>query len=257
VNDREFGRGLRAARLAIGKRQVDASAEAGISQSSWSRLEDGELGKHSVDTIRAAVAAVDGHLNLDFRWHGAAIDRLLDERHAAIAEVLSGSLRPLGWETHLEVTYSSWGERGSIDILALRRDIGVCLVIELKSEVASLEYLVRPLDVKARLAQQIVFERFGWRPRTVGRLVVLLETSTNRRRVSKLASALDAAFPARGAVVRSWLRSPAGPMSGLLFQSVTHAPNASQRAVRPKRRNGEKSSAIRPAPSPDTPAVGT
>jgi hypothetical protein len=74
--------------------------------------------------------------------------------------------------------------------------------------------------VKTRRAADIVEQRFGWRPRIVGRLVVFADTTTNRRRVAAH-SVLDAAYPARGRVVTEWLKNPIGPMSGLMFVSLS------------------------------------
>ncbi|HVH18470.1 MAG TPA: helix-hairpin-helix domain-containing protein, partial [Myxococcota bacterium] len=43
-------------------------------------------------------------------------DRLLDERHAAMVEAVMRRLVALGWKVRAEVTFSSFGERGSIDV---------------------------------------------------------------------------------------------------------------------------------------------
>ena len=179
--------------------------------------------------------AVDARLTLELRWHGAALDRRLDERHAALSDDATEWLRDLGWAVAVEVTYSPYGERGSVDILASRADLGTCLVVELKTEIVSIEELVRRLDAKSRLGGTIHFERAGWRPRQVARLVIVLEGSTNRRRVGRHAQALDTAFPDRTDRVRTWLRNPVGPMSGLVFMSPTHHQNAGSPVVRPTR----------------------
>ena len=78
------------------------------------------------------------------------------------------------------MTFARVGERGSIDLLAWHASSRALLVIEIKTELVSLEGLLRPLDVKVRLAAEIA-AKFGWRPLSISRLVVLPENSTARR----------------------------------------------------------------------------
>ena len=63
----------------------------------------------------------------------------------------------------------------------------------------------------------IARERFGWRPESVARMLVLPSTSTERRRVARHEAALGAAFPLRYDDLRAWLRRPVGAMSRILF----------------------------------------
>jgi hypothetical protein len=128
-------------------------------------------------------------------------------------EVVVTFLRASGWEVAVEVSYSIWGERGSIDILANHRLTGIVLVVEVKSVVPDSQAM---LDRKTRLAGQIAKER-GWAVRGVARLLVIGSSATSRRRIARLATTYDVAFPARGREVRPWLRRPAGTTSGLLF----------------------------------------
>ncbi|MBF8290766.1 MAG: hypothetical protein HW391_1734, partial [Chloroflexi bacterium] len=120
------------------------------------------------------------------------------------------------------------------------------LVVEVKSELVSIEETLRRHDVKARLGPRIVAERFGWAPRAVARLLVLPDESTPRRRVRRHDAVLLRAYPLRGGSVRSWLRAPVGTPGGLLFLplSVTTRDRASPRPVNRKR--------IRP-PAPGSP----
>jgi hypothetical protein len=131
-------------------------------------------------------------------------------------------LRDAGWQVSVEVTFSEYGERGAIDILALHPATRTALVIEVKTSIQSAEETLRRLDAKQRLAAKLVFDREGWRPATVARLLVVLEGSTNRRRVAAHAGLFVAAFPLRGDAARSWLRRPAGPCSALLFLSSSN-----------------------------------
>lgn len=76
------------------------------------------------------------------------------------------SLTALGWSTAVEVTYARYGERGSIDVLAFRPDARSLLVVELKTELTSLEETLRRLDQKVRLGPSIAAEHWdgGRRP---------------------------------------------------------------------------------------------
>lgn len=55
---------LRQARMAQGKTQVELAALMGVSQNRVSRMENGDLGSMSVDTIRRYVEALGGSLSI-------------------------------------------------------------------------------------------------------------------------------------------------------------------------------------------------
>ena len=190
---------------------------AGISQSAISLMERGHLATLSLRTVRAAFAAVDARFEGLVTWRGGAVHRLLDERHARLVGQVAQDLQRAGWDVHVEVTFAHFGERGSIDIVGLRPGEGVALIVEIKTELTAIDDTIRRLDVKGRLGAEIVHERFGWRPATVARLLVVLDGTTARRRVASHDRALRVAFPDRGARVRAWLRRPVGRISGLLF----------------------------------------
>jgi hypothetical protein len=136
-------------------------------------------------------------------------------------------LKAAGWHVQPEVSYSIFGERGSIDLLAWHSLTGVLLVIEVKTDLVSLEETQRKHDEKTRLARQIAAEQVGWKAivaeqvgRTataVARLLILPDTTTSRRRVGRHASVIDGAYPLQGREVRHWLAEPSGRMAGLLF----------------------------------------
>ncbi|MEA2623043.1 MAG: hypothetical protein QOH61_1953, partial [Chloroflexota bacterium] len=189
----------------------------GLSQSTISALERGHLGRIAVRTITKTFETVGAELELDIRWRGAGVDRLLDERHARIGVAVVRYLVACGWAIKAEVSYSEWGERGSIDLLAWHEGSRKLLVIELKSELVSVEAPLRKLDEKARLAPQIARDRFGWRPRATAKLLVLPADRTERRRVQRAAGILDSALPHRTQAVAAWLRSPAGSIAGIWF----------------------------------------
>ena len=222
MDDVRVGRILRQLRIRKRWRQRDVAASAGVSQSAISLIERGHLASMSIRAVRRVFAAVDARFEGTVTWRGGLVDRLLDERHAQLVGAFTTELVGLGWEVHVEVTFSEFGERGSIDILALHRAGLVALVIEIKAELITIDDTIRRLDIKARLAQKLVFERFGWRPNRVARLLVIEEGATARRRVAIHAATLMAAFPDRGPLVRAWLRRPVGGLSGLRFFSSSN-----------------------------------
>lgn len=123
-----------------------------------------------------------------------------------------------GWTVLPEVTYSIYGERGSIDLLAWHAQTRTLLVIEVKTEITSAEETLRRHDQKTRLAGDIARERFGWEPLLIGRLLVLPESSTTRRQVDRHAALFGRAYPQRNVEVRRFLRTPAQPpLAGLWF----------------------------------------
>ncbi len=107
------------------------------------------------------------------------------------------------------MTFAHFGERGSTDIVGLRRAASVALIVEIKTELTAIDDTIRRLDVKDRLAAEIVRERFGWKPTTVARLLVVLDGTTARRRVASHDRALQVAFPDRGRADAGLARRPA------------------------------------------------
>ena len=94
-------------------------------------------------------------------WQGEALDRLRDERHAAIVERVLRLLTAEGWIARTEVSFSEYGERGSIDVFALHPKVGALLVIEVKSAVPDLQATLSNLDRKTRLAPGLA-RALGW-----------------------------------------------------------------------------------------------
>lgn len=240
MDDQRVGRVLRALRHRLGWRQVDVAGAAGLTQDDVSRAERGRM--RSVDKLRRHGAALDADVVITIRWRGGEIDRLLDEGHASIAGWVMGILVKLGWEAEAEVSFAVSGERGSIDILAWHARSRTLLVVEVKTELASLEETLRRHDTKQRLAAGIASQRFGWdRPTSVCRLLVLPALTTPRRHVARHAAVLDVAYRLRGDAARRWLRSPDGSASLLLFAPITHGARG--------RRDGVSRRRIRRAPA--------
>src|SRR5215210_3669067 len=196
-----FGRQVRALRRRRGWRQIDLASNAHLSRATISRVELGHVEEVTVRAVQAISTAMSARLDLALSWNGEALDRLLDAGHAELVEMVAGELRALNWDVAIEVSFNIRAERGSIDVLAFHPTTGVVLVVEVKSVVPDLQATLFTLDRKTRLAPEIARAR-GWNGRAVGRLLVIREARTSRRRVATHAQMLEAAFPARNVEVR-------------------------------------------------------
>lgn len=219
MDDIRLGATLRVLRIRQRLRQSDVARRAGVRRETVSRLERGGIGRSPLYQVRAVAAAVGASLSVQLRWKGAELDRVTGAAHADLHEALAGLLgRRSPWEWRGEVSYSIFGERGVIDILAWHPPTRSLLIIELKTELADPQRLVASMDRRLRLARRIA-GRYGWKPATVSSWVVLTETSTNRRRVGRHRRLLRTAFPADGRAMRRWLQTPSGTISALSFWS--------------------------------------
>jgi transcriptional regulator with XRE-family HTH domain len=215
VDDVKVGALFRALRIRRGWRQADLAARAQVSRSAISRIERGDLGRISLATLRSVARALDATIELVPRWQGANVDRVLNAGHARLHEAIARLLDSIAdWEHAPEVSFSIYGERGVIDILAFHAPSKSLLVVELKTEIASIEDLLTVMSRRRRLAAQIGAER-GWQALAVSTWVVIRESEADRRRIRRFASTLRAAFPANGHAIRSWLRHPIGSIDAL------------------------------------------
>jgi hypothetical protein len=113
------------------------------------------------------------------------------------------------------VTFSRYGERGSIDLLAFHSASQTLLVVEIKTIVADLQGILRPLDVKVRLARDVA-RTLDWDARVIVPCLVIADDSTARRRVASH-EALFSRFDLRGWRARYWIRNLDGAPRGLLL----------------------------------------
>lgn len=213
-----LGRSIRALRRKRGWTQAELARRSGLSQSAVSRIERGGGTTLAVRTLERVTAEVGARLRLTILADGEDLDRLLDAGHAAIVEHVTQLLLRHGWEIAPETTFSVWGERGSIDVLAFHPPTGSLLVIEVKGSIHDVQGTLAGIDRKARLAAEVARDR-GWRVRTVSRWLVAPGDTTTRRRVTRHEATFRAVLPLRSAELRRWLASPSGATAGILFVS--------------------------------------
>jgi transcriptional regulator with XRE-family HTH domain len=139
MDDVRVGRILRALRRRRGWTQKELGRRAKVSQQAISLIERGHGHRLSVETMRRVFAALDARWEPTVSWRGGDLDRLLDEEHARLVGAMSRRLSDAGWEVVVEATYSEFGERGSVDVLAARRDQQAMIVVEVKSELTAIE----------------------------------------------------------------------------------------------------------------------
>lgn len=234
MDDQRVGRVLRALRHRLRWRQVDVARRAGLTQDDVSRAERGQM--RDTSKLRKQASALDAEVYVSIRWRGGELDRLLDEGHAAIVGWITELLVASGWEVVPEASFSIYGERGSIDVLAWHRATRTLLVVEVKTELTSIEETLRKHDAKQRLAPLVGRERFeSRRPAAVCGLLVLPNSTTTRRQVDRHQGVLSVAYPLRGSGARLWLTRPAGSQSMLMYAPVTRRARGRCSPVSPKR----------------------
>ena len=222
MNDMQVGAVIRALRLRRGWTQADLAQKAGVSPAMISRFERGRIDATSLAVLRRVFAALGARLDIQPRWQGGDLDRLLDARHAGMTELLVRRISSLPyWVVRPEVTFSIYGERGAIDILGWHPDRRALLIIEVKSEIGDVGGLVRQVDRYRRLARDVAREQ-GWSPAIVAVWVVVADGRTARRCLGEHRTMLRNAFPADGHAMDPWLREPDRPIAGLSFLPFGH-----------------------------------
>ena len=163
MDDFRLGTVVRLIRQARGWRQEDLSDKSGVSQSAVSRIERGQIGSRSVDSVRAVAAALDIRVDLVPRWRAGDLDRLLNGAHSALHESVARAFRDElpAWILAPEVSFAIYGERGVIDILAWHPGRRALLVIELKTDLADMNELLSTFGRKRRLAAKVAAGQ-GW-----------------------------------------------------------------------------------------------
>jgi transcriptional regulator with XRE-family HTH domain len=240
VDDVKVGAVLRAVRIRRGMTQSQVAAEAGVSRSAVSLVERGCLAGTSVRGVRQIAAVLGVSVSIEPRWRGADLARLLDERHAALVQAVVERLASQGWLCRPEHTFSVWGERGSIDVLAWHPVKRALLSVEVKTRLADLQDLLSTMDRKRRLAPALARD-LGWNPLVFGSVLVLPEETWARNAVARYGATFAASLPMRTIDVRAWIRRPVGDLRGIWFLLIDAPGSTTRRSggsmrVRPPRR---------------------
>ena len=222
VNDVSVGRVFRAVRRRRGWRQVDVARAAGLSQQAVSLIEVGKIESSGLRHARRIGTALGLTLDIQPRWRGADLAQLLDERHAAVMELVVRHLRARGFQIVVEYSFNHFGDRGSVDVAAWHAGSRALLIVEVKSTIVDLQDLIGALDRKVRVVPTLLAKEHGWRALSVGRIVALPEGSTNRDAVERHAATFAATLPARTRDVLGWIKKPAGPLAGFWFLRDTN-----------------------------------
>lgn len=215
MNAGRLGRLVRVIRVRQRLTQADLAARARVSRRAVSLVERGLAAEVRLGELESVGAALDGRIDVRLLWHGPELDRLLDAGHAAMAASVKRRLERWGWVVRVEATYSRYGERGRIDLLALHPATRIILVLELKTELVDVQALLGSVDVKTRLAPHVAAS-LGWNVAAVVPGIVLSENRTTRRRLATLDTLFDA-YAVRGRAALAWLQRPHAPSPGMLW----------------------------------------
>jgi hypothetical protein len=171
-------------------------------------------------SLRALLAvgdALDIRIDLSTWWRGGDLDRMLNAKHAALAEsAVAFLLDAGGWEVRAEVSFNVEGERGVVDLVAWHAASRTILIIELKTDIVDVGETIGTFDRKRRLAGRIAAS-LGWRAEQAACVLIVREGTTNRRRVQRHALTFRSSLPDDGRRFRAWLSSPAGRLAALVF----------------------------------------
>jgi len=203
-------------RLKRGWRQSDVGDRAGVHRTVVSNIERGRLEHISLGAILAVARSLDVQVNLTARWHAGDLDRLVNSRHAGLHESVARwfAAELPDWVLDPEVSFSIYGERGVIDILAWHGGLRALIVIELKTDIVDVNQLMGQMNQRRRLAREIARDR-GWDPVTISTWVIVANGRTNRARLAAHRVALRNAFPLDGRSMQGWLRRPDRPIAAL------------------------------------------
>lgn len=200
----------------------------------------------SLGTLMDIARVLDIQVSIAARSRGADLDRLINAKHAGLHESVARWFATdlPEWALDPEVSYSIYGERGVIDIVAWHAGERALLIIELKTDVVDVGDLIGQMDRRRRLAREIIGGR-GWDPLTVSVWVIVAAGRTNRARIAGYRAVLRNAFPADGRRMRGWLRRPAGEIAGLsLWEGTVDGVKPGGYAARHRVRIGRRTGAL-------------
>jgi transcriptional regulator with XRE-family HTH domain len=226
-----FGLAVRELRRRHGRTQAELADRAGLSQAAVSRVERGEGRSLTLRTIERIAEALGARTSLQLYWQGEALDRLLDAAHAGLVDQVIALLVEAGWVVVPEATFSIFGERGSVDVLAFHPEHGALLIVEVKSAVPDMQAMLAGMDRKVRLGPRLAADR-GWQVQSVSRLLVLPDDRTARRRLDRHRATVSRVLPLGTREMRRWIKAPAGAAAGVLFLPSSQSTTARHRVGR-------------------------
>jgi hypothetical protein len=121
-----------------------------------------------------------------------------------------------GWDVKPEVSFSHFGERGVVDLVARHAQSAALLLVELKTEIVDVNDLLATTNRRHRLAR-VIADSCAWDYRSISQWIVVLHSRTNQRRLADHKTAIRAAFPVDGRAVRGWIEHPRGPIAAFWF----------------------------------------
>ena len=208
---------------------MDLAARCGLGRSAISDIERGHADRYTLGAIRHALQALDADAAVSVRWGGPGdLDRLLDRDHATLVRTWAELHEARGWEIWPEASFSVYGERGRVDLLAFHAPTGVLEVAEMKTGLWDINETLGRLDAKVRLAPRLAKER-GWNVQKVVGALVIAEGRTARRRIEEHV-VLFARYALRSHAARAFVAAPTPDASGLL--AFVTLPNSNQAGLR-------------------------
>jgi len=249
MQDTAVGTVLRTVRIRQRWRQDDVAARAGVSQAQVSLAERGHLEDLTLRSLRRIGRALEVDLPIAPRWRGPELDRLLDAGHARLVEIVIRELTSHAWQVIPEWSFSHFGERESVDIVAWQPTFRALLVVEVKTRIVDVQALLGGVGRKARLAAELLPTERGWPVTRVGRMLVLPDGATHRAAVARHSTTFEHAFAARTRAMRRWLREPSAPISGILFVRDDTGTDAARGIQRVRHRGPPCRECPEPAPA--------
>lgn len=161
-------------------RQRDVAERAGISPSVIARQERGVA--RSLDTLERHAAALELRLEVRLSGRSGELVRLADDEHAAIVEFLARWFRDAGFAVELEASFSEWGERGRIDLLAHDPASRLLVIVEVKTLLLDLQALLGAVNIRERLGTTIGGRR-GWGVDRSVTVLAVADAASNRSTV--------------------------------------------------------------------------
>jgi transcriptional regulator with XRE-family HTH domain len=225
MDDAQLGSAIRAVRIKQGLTQAELAARVGVSRSIVSLIERGRAEETTLSTVRRVAASLGVSVAFIPRWRGADLAKLLDHNHATLVESVVERISAAGWTVRPEHTFSIWGERGSIDVMAWLPAARALVLVECKTSLPDLQDALSTMDRKRRLGPEIA-RLEGWDPRLFASVLVLPDSTWARNRVHKSNAIFAAALPARTVEVRCWIAAPSGSLRGIWFLPNDSTTNA-------------------------------